>query len=861
MLVPALGLALFGGYEAYERAVMASRAHEVEQRVTRASDLLELRITLADEAFAAGVLATGSQYGVGADVMSHLFHTDLVARRDRDRRTLDRLVRTLRDPGRLTTTFARLRALRAHLDRDPGDVDALLAGMSSIQTDVTNASTAALQDADDASFGDASSVALRRDLTVLRRADQAAIGVGVQLDAFGRLLAPSAPKDRAASLAYLREGIGILNAAETGIDGLATKPVLARWHAAAHDPASTRTAAEADLLASLAPPDLPSYDLARLGQIFTDGMRRLDLYDGLTEQVAGQARTEAARLYDDAIANLRLTVGVAGALVVLAFALAVAVARSIGRPLLELANRATRVSEGDLSGTPPSGRGPRELVAVSATMDEVVANLRLVESQVGALSEGRFDDETLAQPVPGRLGALLHASVARLSHSMEEREELARRLAFEATHDALTGLPNRTSALGVIAHAVARCRRAGRGVAVLHVHVDGVKRVSDRYGHDAGDRTLCVVAERILAAVRAGDVVARVGGDELAVVSEGIDDPRDVEHLATRLLDVVREPVALGAAVTRVSACVGVALGVDCTADPDALLRDAGLAAELASASGSGRVGWFDDAMLTELVRCADVEDQVRAALANGELVLHYQPVVTTACLRVGAEALVRWQRPDGELVPPGSFIPIAETSDLVIDIGRWALQRACEQLASWGAHEPGGHDAFHVSVNLSGRHLTSLTVVDDVQRALRERGVDPSRLVVEITETALVDDFALAADHLGRLRALGVRIAIDDFGTGYTSLAHLRHLPADIIKIDRSLIVAADGNPAATQILELVVGTAHALGTVVVAEGIETAEQLALVRALGCDHVQGYLTGRPVPVESFTADPVGTGA
>ncbi|HEX4777850.1 MAG TPA: EAL domain-containing protein, partial [Acidimicrobiia bacterium] len=291
----------------------------------------------------------------------------------------------------------------------------------------------------------------------------------------------------------------------------------------------------------------------------------------------------------------------------------------------------------------------------------------------------------------------------------------------------------------------------------------------------------------------------------------------------------------------------------DARADADGLLRDAGLAAETASAGGGGRVGWFDGAILADLVQRADVEERLRAALAGDELVLHYQPVVSPDLARVGAEALVRWQRADGELVPPGSFIPIAERSDLVIDIGRWALRTACAQLAAWGDDLD---DVFHVSVNLSGRHLLSLTVVDDVQSALRDAGVDPSRLVVEITETAHVDDFVLAADHLGRLRALGVRIAIDDFGTGYTSLAHLRQLPADIIKIDRSLIVAADGDRAQTRILELVVGAAHALGTTIVAEGVETHEQLALVRRLGCDHVQGFLTGRPAPVEALDVGP-----
>jgi predicted signal transduction protein with EAL and GGDEF domain len=248
-------------------------------------------------------------------------------------------------------------------------------------------------------------------------------------------------------------------------------------------------------------------------------MKRLDAYAALTAHVAEQARRDAERLRAEATTNFRMTIGLALGFVVVAFGLAVVVARSIDRPLLGLATRAARVSEGDLDVPTASGRGPRELQAVSATMDEVVDNLRLVEAQLGSLAAGRVDDEIVGQPVPGRLGAVVHGSVAQLSRSIAEREELARRLAFDASHDALTGLPNRASTVGVIAHALARSHRPGRGVAVLHVHLEGLKLVNDPYGHEAGDRTVRVTAERILACVRAGDVVTRIGGDDLAVVA------------------------------------------------------------------------------------------------------------------------------------------------------------------------------------------------------------------------------------------------------------------------------------------------------------------------------------------------------
>jgi diguanylate cyclase (GGDEF)-like protein len=851
VLVPVVGVAVFGGREALERARTAGHAAAIERKVDRASTVTELRLTLAGETFATAAIATGRRFGLDETGISALFGTDLAARERRDRAGVDRLVRRLHPLGSLAPVVARLHAVRAAFDRDPGDLAGLLAGMSSVQAAVTNAGTDALASAQDAAARDGSSPRLRRDLILLDRANAATIAVGVQTDALGQLIAPAAPADVQRSLTELREGLGLLATAQDGVDQLAP-PVLARaWRATERATASVRTQAYAEHVAALAPSELPRPDLAAIAPLFSGAMARMDRYDDLTVTSAAVARATAAALRHTATDHMRVASALAVALIAAALALAFAIARSIGRPLTALADHAAALSTGDLSLPAPAPRGPRELVEVSATLGEVVENLRLVEAQVGALAVARVDDPILDRPVPGRLGSLLHDSVIGLSQSISDREQLARRLAFEASHDPLTGLRNRATAAQSLRESIARSRRDGRGVAVLLIDLDGLKRVNDTYGRDTGDAVVRATATRLCEQVREGDVVARIGGDEFAVLVEGLESGDDVAELAHRLVRVVAEPVVLGLAVSRVGASVGVAMDLDGDSDAESLLRDAGLAAGRAKTDGGGRAAWFDAAMYSELVHRAEVERELRAGLDHGELVLHFQPVVAPGLRPVGAEALIRWER-DGGLVFPGDFIPAAEASDLIIDVGRFVLHEACRRLVRWG--RDASTDDLEVAVNLSGRHLLSLTVVDDVRDALEATGADPARLVIEITETVVVDNLVLAGEHLDRLRALGVRIAIDDFGTGYTSLAHLRRLPADVIKLDRSLVVAAADEPADARVLELVVGTAHALGMTVVAEGIETDHQLELARRVGCDQLQGYLLARPGPEPALRA-------
>jgi diguanylate cyclase (GGDEF)-like protein len=843
VLVPVIGVAVFGGREAYGRTRSAARADKVEERVDRATVVIEIRLGLARETFSTGALALAKHFGFTPTQIGSLLGVDLSSRRARDRQADDQLVAALIGPGDFAPVFSDLAAVRARIDAHPDDFSGLLAGMTKIQIAVANSGQASLQSADHLVFDAGASAKLHRLLSLLQNADDATIAVGAEVDSFAQLISPPSNADRQAALDQLRLASAVLKAAETDVP-IAPKSIREHWEAAANSSAAMLAQREAVRIGALAPAQVPSLPITAIAPAIRAGMSRMDDYNNVALAVAAAARTEAAHTRTVATRNRNSAIAFAAALILAAIALAFAISRTISRPLRALARAAGRVSAGDLAAPLPPPGGPRELAAVRATLGEVVDNLRLVESQVDALAAERLADPVLDNPVPGRLGTLLHESVGALSRSISERERLTLQVQYDAMHDALTGLPNRTSALEALRQSIARSRRDGRGTAVLAIDLDGFKRVNDTHGHDAGDVVLQTMAERMRALVREGDVVARLGGDEFAILLEGVIEPRDVFELARRLVDCLSEPVVIGVAVTRVGASVGVALGLDAFAVAEDLLRGASLALDRAKQDGGNRVASFDQQMFSELVRRAEVEERLRDAIASNELELHYQPVVTTDLRAVGAEALVRWRR-DGHLVMPDEFIPVAEASDLVIDLGRWVLRAACDQLRRWTSDPARVH--AHVAVNLSRRHLLSLTVVDDVRAALESAGVEPAKLVIEITETALVDNFALAADHLDRLRELGVRIAIDDFGTGYTSLAHLRRLPADIIKLDRSLVLAAQ-EPADARVLALIAGAAHALGMQVVAEGIETAEQLELMRSLGVEMVQGFLISRPLP-------------
>ncbi|GGB99177.1 putative bifunctional diguanylate cyclase/phosphodiesterase [Cellulomonas carbonis] len=444
----------------------------------------------------------------------------------------------------------------------------------------------------------------------------------------------------------------------------------------------------------------------------------------------------------------------------------------------------------------------------------------------------------------GLVVARMDLAIRAIRASSEQRDRLRENLAHLAAHDALTGLANRSRMVAEIRSALHRACRSGSPVGLLFVDLDHFKDVNDTYGHAAGDEVLRVTAGRLQDVVRAGDTVGRIGGDEFVVLVEHPESEEGLVALARRVVDAVGEPVRVGEHATTVGASVGVALARDGSTDPDRLLHEADAAAYRAKSGGRGRAEVFDEALSRELVERGRLESALRAGIAAGELVLHYQPILDTGSGEVaGYEALVRWDRPGHGLVAPADFIPVAERSTLVCDVGRWVLAEATAQLVRWTAEGRGEH--LTVSVNLSGRHVAQPGVVTDVADALAASGLAPHRLALEITETVVVDVLEIE-EALRALRDLGVRISIDDFGTGYTSIHQLQHLAVDTLKIDRSLVEAT--TPGVLALVGLVVQAAHAFDLTVVAEGVEEPEQLERLRALGCDSVQGFLFARPEP-------------
>jgi diguanylate cyclase (GGDEF)-like protein len=461
------------------------------------------------------------------------------------------------------------------------------------------------------------------------------------------------------------------------------------------------------------------------------------------------------------------------------------------------------------------------------------------------------------------LVALLERAVAALRRSEErfaalagsadeERRDFEHQLAQGVLRDPHTGLPNRALFLDRLGHALARAARTGSTVAVVYCDLDRFRSVNDSFGHKVGDLVVSEVADRLVDRLRNDDTVARIGGDEFAVLCEDLDGVDAVADVTHRAQEAFATPFTVGGVEVWVTASTGVATASG-GGDADGVLREATEAMYWAQRRGRGRVEVFDEAMRATAPWGQVTEHELRRAIAGGELRLLYQPVVSLADGRMGGvEALVRWAHPSRGLLPPSEFIPLAEESGLVLPLGRWVLGEALGHAAEWQrASNPGRW--LTLGVNVSPQQLREDGWTAEVAAALAASGLPGERLVLEITESTLMEDTEVSLRRLSELRALGVRLAVDDFGTGYSSLAYLRRMPVDFLKIDKAFVDGVTGDAHESALARAVVKLAATLGLAAVAEGIETQPQLDALRSMGCEYGQGLLLSPAAPPEQIT--------
>jgi diguanylate cyclase (GGDEF)-like protein len=499
---------------------------------------------------------------------------------------------------------------------------------------------------------------------------------------------------------------------------------------------------------------------------------------------------------------------------------------------------------------------PRELVAVSQ------ARVRAPLVPVVVMVDD--DDEALALKAVevGARGHLIKCALSpgalvwSLQHAIRNQRmflelNIARERARQlATYDQLTGFANRSLFQDRLDQAVASARRNRQKLAVLFLDLDEFKLINDSLGHLSGDAMLRLAAQRIATCLRKSDTGARLGGDEFAILLTNLADETDAGRVAEKLLSMMRQPIALKDREHLITASIGIAVFPRDAASSEELLKHADMAMYAAKSSGRDRYTFFTQGQNGEVLERAARANRLRAALESRELALFYQPVIDATRGRViGAEALIRWWHPQLGLMLPAQFLGVAEESQLIVSIGEWVLRTACEQAARW---QQSGHEGFRIAVNVSPHQFQSGDFIAMVRDSLRDTGLRPDSLELEITERSLLSGGQRTLAQFAMLRGLGVRMAIDDFGTGYSALAYLKQLPIDVLKIDQSFVRAVATDPADATITSTIVQMARALNITTIAEGVETTEQMQLLASYGCNRMQGYLFSEGVEPEAF---------
>jgi diguanylate cyclase (GGDEF)-like protein len=478
----------------------------------------------------------------------------------------------------------------------------------------------------------------------------------------------------------------------------------------------------------------------------------------------------------------------------------------------------------------------RHAVLAELSGDERTVGLLMLANRTGVSRRFTRDDLALFETLAANASAALQYD--RLEQAVSELRDLQGQLHHQAFHDPLTGLANRALFTDEVKAALES--RDERDAAVLFIDLDDFKTVNDTLGHGVGDELLQAAAKRLSGCIRSGDFVARLGGDEFAILCRPAHDPeRAAVDVAQRVLDSFQYPMSVAGHVLPVQLSVGVATGAHSGGRLEDLLRDADVAMYEAKETGKGRYAVFDPVMRDAIVRRHGLRRELARAFDERELVVCFQPIIDLASGQTRAmEALVRWQHPTRGLLEPTEFIPLAEETGLIVPLGRFVLEEACRRAQQWSSTER----ELSVQVNLSARELEHEQLIDTVTTVIRDTGIDPRRLVLEITETLLVRDAEKGSTTLNALRALGVRLALDDFGTGYSSLSYLRTLPLDVLKIAKEFVDGIAGSNDDAAFVRLIVELAGTVGLTVIAEGIESADQLEVLQALGCDQGQGFL-------------------
>ncbi len=464
------------------------------------------------------------------------------------------------------------------------------------------------------------------------------------------------------------------------------------------------------------------------------------------------------------------------------------------------------------------------------------------------------DDETITHVIArGHITRSEDGSARRMNGVLQditERREQEERTRFLADHDELTELPNRSLFRQALNKALQRAERNGKMLSILFFDLDRFKNINDSLGHDAGDEVLRAVAERLIACVRKIDMVARFGGDEFAVLTEGLSAEDQASAVARKILEALSKPMILAGRQYRPAASIGISTYPTDGRDAQALLKNADIAMYRAKEEGRGTFQFYSETLNTHSVQRLEFESNLSNALNNHEFVLHYQPKVDLATGRVtGLEALIRWVSPQLGFIPPGDFISIAEETGLIVPMGRWVAQTACVQNRAW---QKGGLPQLRIAINISARQMSDKALVEFIAETVRKTGLTSESLELEITESAVMSNQEHAEKVLNELKALGFHLTMDDFGTGYSSLAYLKRFPFDSVKIDQSFVRGIPESKDDEAIVEAIIAMAHSLQLKVVAEGVETKEQFDFLRSRGCDQIQGYYFSKPIPANEI---------